>query len=369
MSSELMLPVSIAEGLDKLTILDIKCSKITDDRLASCKKEYTVLLESLQKYIDLYPWHYKILREINLSIWDLQDGFHGKNISEVDAGKICGQILEENDRRFRMKSKINHLCTSSLREVKGYAKKRCFFYGHLGLGDMFWLLGAVRYLATCYDEVTVVCKKKYEANVLCLYNDDPTIKLYIVDDDANIQPFQQIFAPQIEAQGIKVFSCGYHSKKPNLYEFPLSFYDDLGISRSIRTSYFYIPNTIDSETLWQLVNSIAPKYIVVHQQSQNNTLPIWQHVAKSTALLILDLNKNHYPKDHGFFGIADIVVGKPLFSYKKLLEEATEIHLLESSVYCMASHLDLSRVKVKLCYSAFDNSNERLGIFATGKLN
>ena len=82
----------------------------------------------------------------------------------------------------------------------------------------------------------------------------------------------------------------------------------------------------------------------------------------------MDLNKNHYPKDHGFFGIADIVVGKPLFSYKKLLEEATEIHLLESSVYCMATHLDLSRVKVKLCYAAFDNSNERLGIFATGKL-
>jgi hypothetical protein len=367
MSSELMLPVSIGEGLDKLTILDIKCSKISDDRLASCKKEYDVLLESLQKYIDLYPWHYKILREINLSIWNLQDGFHGKNVSEVEAGKICGQILEENDRRFRMKSKINHLCTSSLREVKGYAKKRCFFFGHLGLGDVFWLLGAVRYFATCYDEVILVTWKRYEANVRRIFDDDPTIILFCVETYTDIYPFNEVYKPQIESQGIKVLTCGQHGYNP-IYDFPLSFYDDLGIPRSIRTSYFYIPNTIESEAIWQLVNSIAPKYIVVHQQSQNTTLPIWQHVAKSTALLILDLNKNHYSENHSFFKIAELVVGKPLFSYKKLLEEATEIHLLESSVYCMATHLDLSRVKVKLCYAAFDNSNERLGVFATGKL-
>ena len=63
--------------------------------------------------------------------------------------------------------------------------------------------------------------------------------------------------------------------------------------------------------------------------------------------------------------IAEMVANKPLFHYKRLLEEATEIHLLESSVYCMASHLDLSRVLVKKCYDAFDSSNERLGIFET----
>jgi len=62
------------------------------------------------------------------------------------------------------------------------------------------------------------------------------------------------------------------------------------------------------------------------------------------------------------------VVNKPLYEYKGLLEEATEIHLLESSVYCMATHLDLSRVAVKKCYDAFDGSNERIGVFETATL-
>jgi hypothetical protein len=51
-----------------------------------------------------------------------------------------------------------------------------------------------------------------------------------------------------------------------------------------------------------------------------------------------------------------------------LIEEATEIHLIESSVYCMASQLDLSRVAVKKCYNSFDNSDKRIGVFETAVL-
>jgi hypothetical protein len=47
--SEISLPVSLGEALDKLTILDIKCSKITDtERSASAKKEYDILYAILK---------------------------------------------------------------------------------------------------------------------------------------------------------------------------------------------------------------------------------------------------------------------------------------------------------------------------------
>ena len=36
-------------------------------------------------------------------------------------------------------------------------KEKAFVYTHLGLGDMILTLGAVQYLATLYDTVTVVC--------------------------------------------------------------------------------------------------------------------------------------------------------------------------------------------------------------------
>ena len=193
------IPVSVGEALDKLTILDIKCDKIQDERRADCALERDTLLKNLQTYVDRFPWHYKILKEVNLTIWNLQEGFHEKEVSEIKAGQICREILKENDRRFRVKAKLNNLVSSRFREQKGYAKKKAFFYGHLGLGDMFWMCGAVRYLATFYDEVVVVCKEKYVSNVEKMYNDDPTIKIYSIVDDYVLQPFQAAVKPNILA--------------------------------------------------------------------------------------------------------------------------------------------------------------------------
>ena len=54
--------------------------------------------------------------------------------------------------------------------------------------------------------------------------------------------------------------------------------------------------------------------------------------------------------------------------YKELIENAKEIHCLESSFYCYASHLDLSKVEKKICYEPFDDSAKRMGVFQTGAL-
>ena len=378
---EFSLPVSLGEALDKLTILDIKCSKITDtERKAAAKKEYDVLYAILKEFVTKYAWHYKILLEVNLAIWNQQDKFHGQaegaaKPTEVELGQICSVILDENDRRFRVKAKINHITSSTLREVKGYAKKKAFFYGHLGLGDMFWLNGAVRWLATCYDEVLVVCKKKYGENVAALYADDPSIKLHLIEDDNELQPFSIHHRGLWEQKGYTVYACGNHlinpfevPTKPWIYDFPHCFYDDLKIPRSVRQDYFYIPTNPESDALVRLVKNWSSRYIIVHQQSQNKRLEIWDKVRQETQDPVFDLNENHYPLGHPFYILAEMIVNKPLYMYKGLLEQATEIHLLESSVYCMASHLDLSGVAVKKCYDAFDSSNTRIGIFETATL-
>ena len=240
---------------------------------------------------------------------------------------------------------------------------------------MFWLNGAVRWLATSYDEVLVVCKKKYEANVTALYTDDPTIKLHLIEDDKELFPFDTYHKGQWEAKGYQVYACGNHlinllcpPVKNWIYEFPYCFYDDMKIYRSVRKDYFYMPTHPEAESLLRLVKQWSPRYIIVHQQSQNKKLPIWDKVSETKSDPVFDLNENHYPLGHPYYIIADMVVNKPLYAYKRLLEEAAEIHLLESSVYCMASHLDLSLVSVKKCYDAFDSSNTRIGVFETAQL-
>lgn len=375
------LPVSLGEALDKLTILDIKLQKIKDSaRRQDVQKEYDVLYSSLKHYVSSFPYHYRILRSVNLSIWEIQDLFHGKDTTAEEGARLCRNILLENDRRFRVKAKINALANSALREQKGYAAKKAFLYTHLGLGDMLWMNGAVRYLATAYDEVVVVCKERYAKNVAAMYMDDPSIKLALVHDDSELHPWpakRQI----LESQGFTVYGAGYFAIKPegqvpDVYDLPNSFYDDLGLDREIRRTYFYVPPTAAAAALPHEIQAALPPaargqpYIVVHQQSSVQTIPIAESMlAAGESRLILDLNKNHYSADHHFHAAAELVVNKPVLDYTQLMEGAAELHMIESSLYCMASHLDLSRVTKKVCYEPWGGNAERLGVFTTGRLS
>ena len=362
---EVTLPVSLGEALDKLTILDIKLEKIADERKVDVQKEYDILMQNLGSYVNAFPYHYRILRDINRTLWEIQDDFHGKNVAPDRGAEIARQILIENDRRFRVKAKINTLSNSALREQKGYAKKRAFVYSHLGLGDMFWMNGAVRYLATAYDEVHVVCKKKYAANVAAMYADDASIKLYLIDDDPDLHPWMIKRFGFIE-QGFTVYSCGQFAYKVDkaVYDLPNSFYDDFAIPRPIRTAYFHIPRTAAAKSLAAQYEGIP--YIVIHEESSIKKIPISKKVLVGESRLILDLNKNQYEPTHTMYPLAQHVVNKPLIDYTYLIEGAEELYMIESSIYCMASHLDLSRVKRRVCYEPFGGDAERLGLFETG---
>jgi hypothetical protein len=364
---DIVLPVSLGEALDKLTILDIKMDKIQDaQRKQDVQKERDMLLSSLQSYVNSFPYHYRILKEVNLAIWEIQDVFHGKDTTAEQGAQLCREILLENDRRFRVKAKINALANSALREQKGYAKKKALVYTHLGLGDMFWMNGAVRYLATAYDEVLVVCKARNELNAAAMYADDPTIKLLVIKEDADLHPWQ-VKRHFFKDQGYTVYSCGFFALRPDraIYELPNSFYDDMAIPREVRRNYFHVPKTEAAHTLAQSFAGIP--YIVVHEESSVKKLGIGKKlVAAGEQRLILDLNKNQYESTHTMFRLAELVVNKPLLDYTALLEGAAELHMIESSIYCMASHLDLSRVNKKLCYEPWGGDAERLGVFTTG---
>ncbi len=368
MSAQITLPVSLGEALDKLTILDIKLAKIADARRADVQVEYDVLMSSLKVYVETYPYHYRILREINQKLWDIQDEFHGKDVTPEQGASCAREILLENDRRFRVKLKINQLANSALKEQKGYAPKKALLYSHLGLGDMFWMNGAVRYLATAYDEVYVVCKRRNAANAAAMYADDPAIKLLLIEDDADLHPWFVKRHWFIE-NGYTVYSCGFFAPRPDrsIYNLPVSFYDDIMLSPSIRTTYFHVPRLPAAKTLAEAY--AGRPYIVVHQQSSVETLPIVETLrALGENRLILDVNKNHYESTHPDHALAELVVNRPVLEYTYLFEGAAELHMIESSLYCLASHLDLSNVAVKRCYKPWGGNAERLGVFTTGSL-
>lgn len=364
--SNISVPLSLGECLDKLTILDIKMEKIKDARRDDCVKEYNALYDTIKEYVDRFPYHYKILKNINYIIWDLQENLHTVK-DKIKIGEICTQILVDNDRRFRVKKMINTIANSNLKEQKGYAKTQAFFYGHLGLGDMFWMNGAVRYLATAYDEVVVVCKKNNETAVRMMYSDNHCIKLFVVDDD--IYPFQPK-ANYLREQGYDVYSCGFHTENPRLYEFPFSFYDDVKMPRDYRNYFFYVPEFDESKQLLEKVQAVSKDYILIHQQSSQKTIDVFSSLNNMYSNIpILDINKNNYTVGHKFYDVAQLVVNQPMLYYKNLIEHAKQIYCLESSFYCFASHLDVSNVEKKVCYYPCDDSANRIGVFSTGNLD
>ena len=126
-TSCLEVPVSIGEALDKLSILEIKLRKINDPtKLAFIRSERDALASHpvVSMAMSRTRFYFDRLVAVNERIWDDQDVFRELTLAE-GAGRqaLCERIIEDNDRRFRIKNKINNLSKSLYREQKGYEPK------------------------------------------------------------------------------------------------------------------------------------------------------------------------------------------------------------------------------------------------------
>ena len=251
------------------------------------------------------------------------------------------------------------------------SSRKVVIYTHLGLGDMINMNGAIRYFATQYDEVLVICKERYKKEVSTMYSDNRKIFLCIVEDDSDLHPWN-LTKELFKEQGYDVLGCGWFSgkEKPAVYDIPHSFYDDLGVPREYRVSYFGVPRLQESLAL---ATMFTVPYIVVHEESSIVKIPITQTLREQgETRLILDLNKNIYSKDtHPIeWALAEQVVNIPLFNLVCILEKAEELHMIESSVYCLAVLLDVSAVKKKIVYlpemDGLFTITETVGVFTNG---
>ena len=107
-------PVSLGELLDKYSILEIKKCKLHNDKnkINDISNEINVLAPYVHNYCSNIE--YKLLRYINLMIWDLNEKYNELDIFD---GK---EIMNTNNSRFRVKNIINTIYSSNIKEVKSY---------------------------------------------------------------------------------------------------------------------------------------------------------------------------------------------------------------------------------------------------------
>ena len=116
-------PISVGELVDKLTILDIKLENISDEKKLSEIKNEKHQLEKLYKNFSDLDMHRDILYQINRGLWSVEDDIR-KHEREQNFGatfiRLARDVYQINDKRFEIKSKINELTNSEIKEVKSY---------------------------------------------------------------------------------------------------------------------------------------------------------------------------------------------------------------------------------------------------------
>jgi hypothetical protein len=112
--------ISKGELIDKITILEIKDDRVTDEtKLKNIRHELDVLLN--------YEFETPLLKErlkiVNNALWDFEDGIR-KLEDENDFGekfiKLARNIYKFNDERARIKRNINVEQGSDIIEEKSY---------------------------------------------------------------------------------------------------------------------------------------------------------------------------------------------------------------------------------------------------------
>ena len=117
--------VAIGEIFDKITILDIKLERISDEsRLTYVQGEKDVLEEALKlEGVEIDSELYQELRDINMKIWDTEAGFREKEAKQEfddEFVQFARLNAKYNDERFLVKKRINEHYDSPVREQKSY---------------------------------------------------------------------------------------------------------------------------------------------------------------------------------------------------------------------------------------------------------
>ncbi len=120
--------VSNGELLDKLTILELKLTNISDlQKITNIQKEHKELNPLASQLFDSYGKElknlYKQLAEINSELWTIEDHIRecerNKDFGS-DFVKLARAVYFTNDKRSQIKKSINLLTDSGFVEEKSY---------------------------------------------------------------------------------------------------------------------------------------------------------------------------------------------------------------------------------------------------------
>ena len=121
---------------------------------------------------------------------------------------ICFDCITDNDRRFKIKNKINNFSNSIIKEQKGYKLNTCLINGIDNVDSLKYFNRYIRYLSTRYDSIHLECTESVIDFAKEMFLDDTTIVINKNDSNA----FCQIY-------NLNNISCDPSYDDLKIYEF------------------------------------------------------------------------------------------------------------------------------------------------------
>jgi len=198
--------------------------------------------------------------------------------------------------------------------------KELYIYHHLGLGDHIICNAIVRNYAKENDKIYLFVKPHNLSNVSFMYRDLKNIE-YIVGDDAVAEKYIS------DNHITNLLKIGFDKLDPNI-RFDRSFYICAGVEFEKRWTDFYVERDMEREkALFNKLGLKENEYLFTNDDHKRG------HV----------IPKHKYRQD---LPVITSEIDCPLFDLCYIIENAAEIHLMESSIKCLAENLDLKTDKL-----------------------
>ena len=214
-------------------------------------------------------------------------------------------------------------------------KNKIFIFHHLGLGDHFHCNGIVRALYKKHiskKKIYLIVQKPYSYMVEEMFSDLKKLKYKIIKLNKQKNNENEIVQQIVKNKNFNLIKIGHEYLYKNfklinkIYSCDMLFYKQMGIPYKIRhEGSFWIRNKLKENKLYnKLIKS--KKYAFIHDEPPRGFVIDDKVVSKGLSIL---RNSNKVNILH----------------YGKILENASEIHLMESSIRCMIENLKIKSKK------------------------
>jgi hypothetical protein len=183
-----------------------------------------------------------------------------------------------------------------------------YIYHHLGLGDHIINNGMVRHFYNEYGALTLFAYKHNVKNVQYMYRDLEKFQVIGVESDPQVDQY-------ISNNNLDCIKIGFGDLSDVMPELPFdkAFYKLAGLDFSVRFDEFYFERDLEKEKeVLNILNPTGEKYIFIHDDSSRG-FSIDMSRIKIEYKVIMNYKRFN------------------VFDYITLIENAEEIHFMQSS--------------------------------------